>query len=194
MWVSVYKQIKTMNLSQVPVKNLDLHRFSAFLIKFMWFTLNNFANKLCILLSVADFAKHAKFVFSWTVWVVYGFALATKGKIKHMAISHYHQARNHGGKRQRRSRSWKNEQKLELEPCYKKRALEREPCCSWKEELRSWGSVIFTTAPYMYNTYSISHTILLDVLSVPTCSDTSAQWRNKGGPRAALSGERHCTD
>jgi len=38
-------------------------------------------------LSVADFAKHAKFVFSWLAWVVYGFALATKDR-NHTAISH----------------------------------------------------------------------------------------------------------
>ena len=30
-------------------------------------------------LSVADFANHAKFVFSWPAWVVYGFAITTIG-------------------------------------------------------------------------------------------------------------------
>ena len=33
------------------------------MLKFMWFTRNDLANKLRILLSVADFANHAKFVF-----------------------------------------------------------------------------------------------------------------------------------
>jgi len=28
---------------------------------------------------VSDFAKPAKFVFSWPAWGVYGFAIATKG-------------------------------------------------------------------------------------------------------------------
>ena len=36
-------------------------------------------NKLRILLSVSDFANYAKFVFSWPAWVVYGFAISTKG-------------------------------------------------------------------------------------------------------------------
>jgi len=39
--------------------------------------------KLSIFLSVADFANHAKFVFSWPAWVVYGFAIATKGSKPH---------------------------------------------------------------------------------------------------------------
>jgi len=36
-------------------------------------------NKLRLLLLVADFSNHVKFVFSWPAWPVYGFALATKG-------------------------------------------------------------------------------------------------------------------
>jgi len=32
---------------------------------------------------VADVANHAKFVFSWSAWVVYGFAIATKGSKPH---------------------------------------------------------------------------------------------------------------
>ena len=47
-----------------------------FLLKFFWFTPNDLTNKLRILLSVKD---HAKFVFSWPTWAVYGFAIATKG-------------------------------------------------------------------------------------------------------------------
>ena len=39
--------------------------------------------KLSIFLSVADFANHAKFVFSWPGWVVYGFPIATKGSKPH---------------------------------------------------------------------------------------------------------------
>jgi len=40
-------------------------------------------NKLRISLSVADFANHVKFVFSWPVWTVYGFATATKRSKSH---------------------------------------------------------------------------------------------------------------
>jgi len=36
------------------------------------------ANKLRNLLLVADFAYHAKFVFSWPARAVYGFTLATE--------------------------------------------------------------------------------------------------------------------
>ena len=47
--------------------------------KFFWFTPNDFTNKLRTLLSVKDFANHAKFVFSWPEWAVYRFAIPTKG-------------------------------------------------------------------------------------------------------------------
>jgi len=48
---------------------------------------SDLTDKVHFLLSVADFANHAKFVFSWLVWDVYGFAIATKGS-NHMAITH----------------------------------------------------------------------------------------------------------
>jgi len=44
-----------------------------FLPKFVWFTPNDLTNKQRILLLVKDFANHAKFVFSWPAWAVYGF-------------------------------------------------------------------------------------------------------------------------
>jgi len=49
-----------------------------FLLKYIWFTRNDLANKLRILLSAAGFANHAQFVFSWPAWPIYGPALATK--------------------------------------------------------------------------------------------------------------------
>jgi len=39
--------------------------------------------KQSIFRSVADFANHAKFVFLWPAWVVYGFAVATQGSKPH---------------------------------------------------------------------------------------------------------------
>ena len=51
-------------------------------------------NKLRIVLLVADFTNHDKFVVSWPAWAVYGFALATKGsRQNHVAISHCWQIR-----------------------------------------------------------------------------------------------------
>jgi len=40
---------------------------------------NDLTDKQRILLSVKDFANHAKFVFSWPAWDVCGFEIATKG-------------------------------------------------------------------------------------------------------------------
>jgi len=69
---------------QSPVKKLKIHQKIAFLLKFIWCKRNDLTTtKLSIFLSVADFANHAKFVFSWPAWIVYGFAIATKGSNPH---------------------------------------------------------------------------------------------------------------
>ena len=52
-------------------KSWSFHQKIAFLLKFMWYKRNDLTtNKLSIFLLVADFANHAKFVFSWLAWVV----------------------------------------------------------------------------------------------------------------------------
>jgi len=61
------------------IKKLKFSPEDCFLLKFVWFTLNDLTNKLRILLSVRDFANHDKCVFSWPAWAVYGFAIPTKG-------------------------------------------------------------------------------------------------------------------
>jgi len=53
-------------------------------------------------MSVADFVNHAKFVFSWLAWVVYRFAIATKGSKPHSHQQLLADSSPGGGKRRRR--------------------------------------------------------------------------------------------
>ena len=72
------------NTTVTSNKVKDFTRKLLFLLKFIWYKRNDVTtNKLSNFLSVADVANQAKFVFSWPAWVVYGFAIATKGSKSH---------------------------------------------------------------------------------------------------------------
>ena len=58
--------------TQLPVKKVMFAPENYFLLKFMWFEWIDLTINLRILLSVKDFANHAKFAFSWLAWAVYG--------------------------------------------------------------------------------------------------------------------------
>ena len=71
-------------MPQTPVKKLKIPPDDCFFaqiytIQAEWSN-NQYAKHF---LSFADVANHAKFVFSWSAWVVYGFAIATKGSEPH---------------------------------------------------------------------------------------------------------------
>ena len=71
---------RTFANTTVTGKKVSFHQNIAFLLKFIWCKRNDrTTNKLSIFLSVADFANNAIIVFTWPAWVVYGFAIATKG-------------------------------------------------------------------------------------------------------------------
>jgi len=57
---------------------------------------SDLTNNVRFLLSVADFANHDKFVFSWPPWTVYGFAIATK---ESKSRSHQSRLQPGGGER-----------------------------------------------------------------------------------------------
>ena len=81
-----------------PVKNLKVFtRRLHFCLKLFDIT----TNKLSILLSVADFANHARFVFSWPAWVVCGFPIVAKGSKPHSHQSLLPGALPGGGERRR---------------------------------------------------------------------------------------------
>ena len=68
----------------VTCKKVSFHEKITFLLKFIRCRRNDLTiNKLSIFLSVADFANHAIFIFSWPAWVVYRFAIAAKGSKPH---------------------------------------------------------------------------------------------------------------
>jgi len=72
------------NTTVVSKKVKVFTRRLLFFLRFMWCKRNDLTtNKLSIFLLVADFANHDKFVFSWQAWVVYEFAIATKGSKPH---------------------------------------------------------------------------------------------------------------
>jgi len=72
------------------IKKLKFAPEDCCLLKFVWFRPNDLTNKLSILLSVKDFANHAKFVFSSPAWAVYGFAIPTKGSKPYGSESIYY--------------------------------------------------------------------------------------------------------
>jgi len=64
------------NTTVTSKKSWSFHQKIALLLKFIWCKRNDLTTtKLSIFLSVADFTNHAKFVFSWPTWVVYGLQL-----------------------------------------------------------------------------------------------------------------------